>query len=537
MLPSALTFRGPLPLLLLGLLELGAPHPAALASPPRNEARRQRRRTHQGQRRESQNQAARALGEAVSGKDARPLLQLAGKRPMQGRKMLIVSHLYRDIFYLLDILEGAGLAPQRAQIVGTVYPFQEAVKDEVRARGYALQHDHVYDIEAFERSVEKELRRVARQQAEQPVIILDDGGTAARLIAKHFGALKCSDGRPLFEIVEVTRNGVRAIEDLTNAGATLPFGYSTAAQSPQKRDELSPAYSDTALQKAASAIAQAGLGFAPRLGSQDGPYRIGVQGAGAMGAPAILRLADAGFLVTAFEKDPKQRQVLRSLRSNTGQYFEIAATPTDAIYEQHMIIGTTGELNVLGPEHLPLLRDGAIVFQLSSKRNDFDMDGFEARATAKRELPRHDGLPQRSFTYVFDNVPDPHGVSRCFPQLPEAPPNKLPGRREVHFIGDGWTVNHNGSLDGTSFVVVQQELDLLAEQILARAAGQPLTNHFQLTAKTAPPGSPYRTNLPPLRGRNGEIRNELLPSEIRKMHDAYEATMAEFASQSPMNHP
>ncbi len=469
----------------------------------------------------------RDLTRAVSGKDARPLTHLRSKRPLLNRRLLVVNHLYRDIFYLLDMFEGAGLNPKQAEIIGTVYPFDRRVKQQVRNRGYSLHHDHVYDTAAFEQTVHSAIDRLAKRAGNQPILIVDDGGTAAKIISRSYRQLKCRDGRPLFEIVEITRNGLRPIEAINNAGeANLPFGFSSGALSDLKRDVLSPAYAETSLKKAFSAIDQARLPYKPVIG-KDGPTRVGVIGAGAMGAPAILRLADSNYLVTVYEKDPKQIQVLRTLRANSSVYFEIAGDKSEAIRGQHMIIGTTGEENLIGPKHIPMMRHNAIVFQISSKQKEFDMKRIGEMAEAKQQLHRSDGLAQQSYTYVFKNVSKPRGQSRRHAHLGDGAYENTAGEKKIHFIGDGWTVNHNGSLDGTAFHLVRQELDIIADQVFSVAAGKQPEPIGRLPYKCAQPGSVFRTNSVPLRDASGVILNELLPNQVRKQIDAYERRRAD----------
>jgi hypothetical protein len=76
------------------------------------------------------------------------------------------------------------------------------------------------------------------------------------------------------------------------------------------------------------------------------------------------------------------------------------------------------------------------------------MARFEALAGDKRLLPTGD--PRPSYTYVF-------GRGRQ--------------QKRVHFLADGWTINHNGSLHGSPIASVQLELAIVFEN-LARAASQ-----------------------------------------------------------------
>ena len=70
------------------------------------------------------------------------------------------------------------------------------------------------------------------------------------------------------------------------------------------------------------------------------------------------------------------------------------------------------------------------------------MPGIARRATSKKLLKRTDGLSQKSYTYTF---------------------GKGKTAKRLHFLGDGWTLNHDGSLAGTPMKDVQLELGILFE--------------------------------------------------------------------------
>ena len=67
----------------------------------------------------------------------------------------------------------------------------------------------------------------------------------------------------------------------------------------------------------------------------------------------------------------------------------------------------TGEMTI-GEAELPLLAEGTILVQGSSKRNEFDMATFERLAT-KTALPRADGLGHSVVFLGWDR--DPAGAS------------------------------------------------------------------------------------------------------------------------------
>lgn len=404
--------------------------------------------------------------------------EIRRQRPLQNRRLLLVNHLYGDIHYFLDLFEVAGLAPANTEIIGTLYPFDSAVKQSVRKRGYALSHEgHLHDPQAFKKSIREAIGRLAAGQIKDPVLIVDDGGTAAEIIAAHFPHVKTSKGEPAFHIIEITRNGHRPIEKLKASGRELPFKFSSGALSDAKRDLYSPEYALTALEKGFSAMRQAGLETSNNLGAGRPVRRVGIIGAGAMGMPVALALARQNYRVTVYERDPKQLGILRWAASQSHARLEYAISKEEALWGQDIIVSATGLENIIGPKDLPFIRHGAALFQISSKRRDFDMDGFAQTAHRTKLLTRTDGLAQQSKTYVFRDVPIVtansaealrfvHAVDRN-PTL-----HNETGEKQVHFIGDGWTINHNGSAEGSCPSVVTRELDMVAKQIFAAAAGK-----------------------------------------------------------------
>ena len=91
------------------------------------------------------------------------------------------------------------------------------------------------------------------------------------------------------------------------------------------------------------------------------------------------------------------------------------------------------------------------------------MEHIEKVATSKVELPRQDGLPQKSFTYRYKVG------------------NQV---RRFHFLGDGWTINHDGSLHGTPIDDIQLELAMVFESA-AEASGiyRTDTGKFRIVGK------------------------------------------------------
>jgi hypothetical protein len=108
--------------------------------------------------------------------------------------------------------------------------------------------------------------------------------------------------------------------------------------------------------------------------------------------------------------------------------------------------------------HWRYVEDGAVVVSGASKRHEFPLRSLERRARRKILLPRTDGLGQRSFTYVAGR-----------------------GKRakRIHVLGDGWPINHNGSLAGTPMEQEQLELAIYFEMAV-RAARRRATHTGKL---------------------------------------------------------
>ena len=89
--------------------------------------------------------------------------------------------------------------------------------------------------------------------------------------------------------------------------------------------------------------------------------------------------------------------------------------------------------------------------QGEQRRSEVD-EGFE-RIGKKTLIPRTDGLAQESYTYRF---------------------GRGSAAKRLHFLGDGWTINHDGSLHGTAMEDLQLELAVLLEtaKLVAKTSAQ-----------------------------------------------------------------
>lgn len=360
--------------------------------------------------------------------------RLDGRRPFEHQNVMFVNHRYSDIVSLVDAMARAGMEYSNATFVSTPYPFRDAVTYQLEKRGVQTIVPEL-NMRSYAKSVEQGIRRMLALHEQQrqkwgkgkPILIMDDGGMASKIIGEKFRA---DIGK--FRIVEVTAAGHRLAREFQKKYGRLPFVYYSIAYTRLKRKVTSQFYG--------SRVADRVLSLIPQTGQRLQNKRVAVIGGGPMGIYAGVRLREKGYDVTFVDPDPGAQRKLRWLK------FDVKPIE-QALPGRGIVLGMTG-FQTLGAKELALVDSGAFVAQGSSKRNEFDMSAFE-RMAKKTELPRSDGLSQKSFTYAFR------------------------GGKKLHFLGDGWTINHDGSLHGTPMKDIQLELGLYFETA-AQAAATPL---------------------------------------------------------------
>jgi len=364
--------------------------------------------------------------------------RLDGRLPFESHNVMFVNHRYSDIVSLVDTMSRAGMEAKNAVFVSTPYPFKDAVSYQLKQRGV---HTIVpkLDMDSYAQSVEQGIRRMLatheRQQrrwgAGKPILILDDGGMASKIIGQKF---KQHIGK--FRIVEVTAAGHRLAREFKQQYGRLPFVYYSIAYTKLKQKVTSSFFGRR--------VADRLVNLMPQTGVRPANREVAILGGGPMGLYAGIQLRQQGYHVTFVDPDPKVVRKLRWLK------FDVAPVE-QALPGRSIILGMSG-YQTLNARHLKLIDDGAVVAQGSSKRKEFDMSAFERLALSRRKLPRQDGLAQQSFTYTFRDGR---------------------GRKQLHFLGDGWTLNHDGSLHGTPMRDIQLELALYFESAV-QAASTPL---------------------------------------------------------------
>ena len=104
-----------------------------------------------------------------------------------------------------------------------------------------------------------------------------------------------------------------------------------------------------------------------------------VGGYGWVGRGIASRADGLGANVTVVEVDP-----IRALEAAMDGYRVMTARDAAAVGE--IFISATGNLNVWGGDHFPLMRDGAILANAGHFNDEFELGALEAQATSSREI-------------------------------------------------------------------------------------------------------------------------------------------------------
>ena len=104
-----------------------------------------------------------------------------------------------------------------------------------------------------------------------------------------------------------------------------------------------------------------------------------VGGYGWVGRGIASRADGLGANVTVVEVDP-----IRALEAAMDGYRVMTARDAAAVGE--IFISATGNLNVWGGDHFPLMRDGAILANAGHFNDEFELGALETQATSSREI-------------------------------------------------------------------------------------------------------------------------------------------------------
>jgi len=129
-----------------------------------------------------------------------------------------------------------------------------------------------------------------------------------------------------------------------------------------------------------------------------------IGGYGWVGRGIAMRAHGMGANVVVCEVDP-----VRALEAAMDGYRVMNATASASIGD--VFITATGNLNVWGREHFPLMPDGAILANAGHFNDEFELDALEEQASGKREV--------RPFTTEY----------------------RMPDERRIYLLADGRLVN------------------------------------------------------------------------------------------------
>lgn len=208
-----------------------------------------------------------------------------------------------------------------------------------------------------------------REQNGKPILIVDDGGYAAKVIRKHF-----PEHEAAFKIVEWTTRGIRLFEQITDPKMTLV----SAAES-RPKTEIEPAFiADSLIEHFRVALAQ-------RFPTLEGK-RILVVGAGHIGRACALAAAELGAQVSMNDLKPERLE-----KAVAGTALKSEADLRAAVKGKDAILAVTGA-NSLPPEIFGLVDPGTVVTSASSvdietrdpeTRNNGHWGGDLSRLTVK----------------------------------------------------------------------------------------------------------------------------------------------------------
>jgi S-adenosylhomocysteine hydrolase len=356
-------------------------------------------------------------------------------RPFAASNVMFINHRYSDLVPFVETMIEAGMAPKNSVFVSTPYPFADAVTYQLRKLGVDTMVPE-QNMESMEATVDKGIAKMLATYEDQskrwasphPILILDDGGMAAKIIAKKY-----KEHFSKFRIVEITAAGERIVQELEKTYGRVPFVYFSIAYSEAKQLVTSQFYGNRVVDKVMKLMPQTGIEMKNK--------RVAVRGGGPMGLFAAGRLREEyGMDVTIIEPNAEKAAMCRDAGFRVEE-------PEKALPGRGLVLGMSGY--PMEERLMQYIDDGAFVAQGSSKRQEFPMDHVEKASTGKEELPRSDGLPQKSYTYKYR------------PQRGKA--------RRLHFLGDGWTINHDGSLAGTPIEDIALELALVFESAVEAA--------------------------------------------------------------------
>jgi len=195
-----------------------------------------------------------------------------------------------------------------------------------------------------------------------PSVVIDDGADLARVLHASGTAEQVIGG------TEGTTTGVLRLRSLAERG-DLAYPVLAVNDTPIRH------LFDNSLGTGQSVLD----GLLRTTGVLLAGSRVAIFGYGACGRAIALRAHGLGATTTVCEVDP-----IRALEARMDGHSVVPGL--EAAAQADVIITATGAINVLGPAHFALLRDGAILANAGHFDVEIDLAGLAGAATARRTV-------------------------------------------------------------------------------------------------------------------------------------------------------
>ena len=332
------------------------------------------------------------------------VLERSKKHSLHGRiNLLWIGHLLATSYPLALALREAGVSRGDFQIVGTPYGSNPAVVESLREMGFEIRVPTL-DPAAYEKQVELALNEMVKRHREnqKTILVMDDGGLVARLLAKHPKRYRSISGN--IKIVEQTTRGITEAE---TAGVAHPIVDVARSQSKKREAKyIGPAVA----RKVSQALSRYGKQVAKK-------NAVIMGGGGWVGRHVAEALRDAGAKVTVVETSSVRRAAMKrrgfDVVSDSGK--------RSALKKADIVIGASGKQS-LSYADLQGLKDGVAIASASSKRLEFEMDTLSKHAKRKTVASSNPLVRLPSAEYQL-------------------------GGKSILAIGDGWPVNFDGDVE------------------------------------------------------------------------------------------
>jgi adenosylhomocysteinase len=285
--------------------------------------------------------------------------RLAAERPLSGWRVSACLHVTAETANLVRTIVAAGAD----LVLCSSNPL--STQDEVAAA--LVVHDEIptYAIKGEDRDTY--YAHIAAALEHAPQVTMDDG--ADLVTALHTQRTDLLDG--VIGGTEETTTGVLRMRAMANAGR---LRYPVIAINEARTKYLFDNRYGTGQSALDGILRATNVLFAGK--------NVVVAGYGWVGKGVASRADGLGANVTVVEVDP-----IKALEAAMDGYRVMSATAAAEIGD--IFITATGNLNVFGRHHFPLMRDGAILANAGHFNDEFELDALEELAVSSREVRPH----------------------------------------------------------------------------------------------------------------------------------------------------